>query len=55
MQAVADIDRAGTGTVSVRQYVNQQPRFDMFAQAALALWILAAALQLSVPFFQRFP
>lgn len=54
-QAVADIDRAGTGTVAVRQYVNQQPRFAMFAQAALALWVLAAALQLSVPLFQRFP
>ena len=55
LRAVADIDRAGTGTVSVRQYVNQQARFGMFTQAALALWAVAAALQLSVPFFQRFP
>jgi Ca-activated chloride channel family protein len=54
-RAVADIDRVGTGTVSVRQYVDQQSRFAMFAQAAVALWVLAAALQLSVPWFQRFP
>ena len=54
-RAVNDIDRAGTGTVSVRQYVNQQARFGLFTQAAVALWAIAAALQLSVPFFQRFP
>jgi Ca-activated chloride channel family protein len=54
-RAVADIDRAGTGTVSVRQYVNQQPRFAMFALAAFAAWAVAATLQLAFPFFQRFP
>ena len=51
--ASANLD--GTGTVSVRQYVNQQPQYALFTQAALALWVLAALLQLSVPFFQRFP
>lgn len=54
-QAIADIDRAGTGTISVRQYANQQPRYAMFTQAALALWMIAAALTLSVPYFQRLP
>jgi Ca-activated chloride channel family protein len=54
-RAVQDINSVATGTISVRQYANQQSRFAMFAQAALLCWILAASLKLSVPFFQRLP
>jgi Ca-activated chloride channel family protein len=54
-QAISEIDKVGTGTISVRQYANQQPRFAMFAQAALVLWMIAAALKLAVPYFQKLP
>jgi Ca-activated chloride channel family protein len=54
-QAMAEIDRVGAGTISVRQYANQEPRFGLFAQAALACWVIAAALKLSVRYFQKLP
>jgi Ca-activated chloride channel family protein len=54
-QAVNEIDKVGTGTISVRQYANQQPRFAMFTAAALACWVTAAALKLAVPYFQKLP
>jgi Ca-activated chloride channel family protein len=55
LAAVSDIDKVGAGTISVRQYANQQPRFAMFAGAALLCWIAAAALKLGVPYFQKLP
>ena len=54
-QAIGEIDKVGTGTISVRQYANQQPRFAMFAQVALVFWMIAAALKLAVPYFQKLP
>jgi len=54
-QAVNEINQVSVGTIAVRQYANQQPRFAMFAGATLGFWILAAALKLLVPHFQRLP
>jgi hypothetical protein len=53
--AIADIDKLGAGTISLKQYANQLPRFSMFTQAALACWVLAAALKLTIPYFQKLP
>jgi Ca-activated chloride channel family protein len=54
-QAVNEIDKLGTGTISVRQYANQQPRFGMFTGVAIALWVLAVVLKLAVPYFEKLP
>ena len=55
LRAIHDIDNASTGTIQVRQYTSQQPRFAVFALAALALWSMAAAAKLGAPWFQRLP
>jgi hypothetical protein len=51
--AIEDIDRAATGTIQVRQYSNQQPRFAPFAMIAFGCWVAAVALKLGVPYFQK--
>lgn len=53
--AIADIDREAAGAIQVRQYSSQEPRFDAFAIAALALWMSAAALRLTLPVFDTVP
>jgi hypothetical protein len=55
MDAIADIDRGSAGTIQVRQYTTQQPRYASFALAALALWASAAALRLALPAFSTVP
>jgi hypothetical protein len=55
MDAIADIDRGSAGTIQVRQYTTQQPRYASFALAALALWATAAALRLGLPMFSTVP
>lgn len=55
LDAIADIDREAAGAIQVRQYSSQEPRFDPFALAALALWAGAAALRLSFPVFDTVP
>jgi Ca-activated chloride channel family protein len=55
LRAVREIDRLSAGQVATRQYTSQQPRFQLFALLAVALWTLAAALKLTVPWFQTFP
>jgi Ca-activated chloride channel homolog len=51
--AIEDIDRVATGTIQVKQYTSQQPRFAIFAMITLALWTVAAALKLLVPHFTK--
>jgi hypothetical protein len=51
--AIEDIDKAATGTIQVKQYSSQQPRFAIFAMIALGLWSAAIALKLVVPHFQK--
>ena len=55
LNAIADIDKAATGTIEVTQYSNQQPLFAIFALIAAALWAGAAGLKLAVPYFQTLP
>jgi len=55
LEAIHDIDRVGTGTIDVRQYTNQQPRYAVFAMLAAACWAAAAALKLGVPYLQKLP
>jgi hypothetical protein len=55
LEAIHDIDEVSGGTIQVKQYTKQQPRFAMFATAALACWVAAAVLKLTVPYFQRLP
>lgn len=55
LQAIRDIDRVSVGKIDVTQYVTQRSRFGPFALAAAALWSLALALKLTVPYFRTFP
>ncbi len=49
LAAIDDIDKAATGTIQVKQYTSQQPRFASFAMIALGLWSAAIALKLLAP------
>jgi Ca-activated chloride channel family protein len=53
LAAIEDIDRVSAGTIQVKQYASQEPRFSAFALVAAVLWTAAAALKLGVPFLQR--
>jgi hypothetical protein len=55
LDAIAEIDSASTGTIEVRQYSSQQPRFAVFALIAGAFWTASAGLKLGVPYFQKLP
>jgi len=54
-RALLDIDRLSPGRIETREYSVQRPRFSAYALAAVALWMLAAMLKLSVPVFRTFP
>jgi Ca-activated chloride channel homolog len=54
-RAINEIDRRSAGTISTKQYSTEQPRFSPFALVAVLLWITAATLKLTVPYFQKFP
>jgi len=53
--ALREIDRLSPGTIDVRQYSVQKPRYAGYALAAVGLWLLAALLKLTVPVFRTFP
>jgi hypothetical protein len=55
LNAIADINRGSAGTVQVRQYAAQQPRFAGFALAAAAFWTVAAALRFLWPACSSIP
>jgi hypothetical protein len=55
LRAIHDIDAAAAGSVRIRQYSSQEPRFSFFAAVAAALWASAAALKMVVPYFQKLP
>jgi Mg-chelatase subunit ChlD len=55
LKAIADIDRSSAGTIELKQYSTERPRFAPFALAAAGLWSLALALRLLAPVFQTFP
>ena len=53
--ALREIDRLSPGTIDVRQYSVQKPRYAGYALTAVGLWLLAALLKLTVPVFRTFP
>lgn len=53
LAALVDIDKRATGSIEYKTYTSQQPRFASFGLIAVVLWSVAAALKLSVPYFQR--
>jgi len=53
--AIEDIDRVAAGTIDIRMYSSQEPRFAFFALMASALWTGAAALKLGAPHLQKLP
>ena len=53
--AINEIDRVSAGTIEVKQYTRQQPRFAMFTTVALIFWAAAAVLKLALPYFERLP
>lgn len=55
LAAIADIDKVAAGTIATKQYTSQRPRFAFFALAAATCWLLAAALKLALPQFQKLP
>ena len=55
MQAIKEIDAAATGRVDVREYEVKRPRYMKFALAAVVLWTLALALQMTLRMFRTFP
>ena len=55
MQAIKEIDAAATGREDVREYAVKQPRYMKFALAAVVLWTLALALQMTLRMFRTFP
>jgi Ca-activated chloride channel family protein len=55
LRAVEDIDRLSAGRIDVREYTAYQPRFAGYALAAVALWLSAMVLKLSVRSLRTFP
>ncbi len=55
LDAIKDIDAVSAGTIQTRQYSSQRPRFGFFAFTAIACWMIAVALKLTVPAFQKLP
>jgi hypothetical protein len=55
LDAITEIDSVSNGTIEVRQYSSQEPRFAVFALMAAGWWAAAGALKLAVPYFQKLP
>lgn len=55
LNAIKDIDLRSEGRVDVKLYSSQRPRFTPYAFMATGLWTIALALQLTVPYFRKFP
>jgi hypothetical protein len=55
LNAIKDIDQRSAGRVDIKRYSSQQPKFSGYAFIAAALWMVALTLQLTVPYFRKFP
>jgi Ca-activated chloride channel family protein len=53
--AIRDIDRLSPGTIQVRQYSVQRPRYAGYILIAVGLWLCAVLLKLGVSTFRTFP
>lgn len=55
MRAIQAIDRRAAGTIEMKEYSTERPRYAVFALTAAALWCAALLLRFTVPTFQTFP
>jgi hypothetical protein len=55
ISAIHDIDRRSAGRVDIRRYSTQRPKFAPYAFMATGFWTVALFLQLTVPYFRKFP
>jgi Mg-chelatase subunit ChlD len=55
MRAIQAIDRRSAGTIEMKQYSTERPRYAVFALTAAALWCTALLLRFTIPTFQTFP
>jgi len=55
LNAIKDIDMRSAGRVDVKRYSSQQPKFAGYAFLAASFWTVALTLQLTVPYFRKFP
>jgi hypothetical protein len=55
LNAIKDIDSRSAGRVDIRRYSTQRPKFAPYAFMATAFWSLALVLQLTIPYFRKFP
>jgi Ca-activated chloride channel family protein len=55
IRAMDDIDRRSPGTIEVKQYSTNQPKFAPFALLAVGLWAVALVLKLACAPFTKLP
>jgi hypothetical protein len=55
LNAIKDIDVRSAGRVDIKRYSSQQPKFSGYAFFAAAFWIVALTMQLTIPYFRKFP
>jgi hypothetical protein len=55
LNAIKDIDSRSAGRVEIKRYSTQRPKFAPYAFMATAFWSIALVLQLTVPYFRKFP
>jgi hypothetical protein len=55
MRSIQAIDRRAAGTIEMKQYSTERPRYAVFALTAAALWCVALMLRFTIPTFQTFP
>jgi Ca-activated chloride channel family protein len=55
LAAINEIDQVSAGSIQVKEYSSQRPRFASFAMLAVLCFTGAVAAKLTVPWFQKFP
>jgi hypothetical protein len=55
IRAIQAIDRRAAGTIEMKNYSTERPRYAVFALTAAGLWCAALVLRFTVPTFQTFP
>jgi len=55
LSAIHEIDELAKGRLRVKRYVAHEPQYQPFVLAAVACWLLALAMTLSVRGLRRFP
>jgi len=55
LNAIKDIDQRSAGRVDVKRIQQPAAKFSGYAFIAASLWMVALTLQLTVPYFRKFP